>query len=87
MTAALLPLLSGVLITCQAIAGLFFFRFWYSSRDRLFAMFAAAFWLLALQRLLLSLTRSVFEDQALFYLLRLLAFLVIIVAIVDKNRR
>ena len=66
MSAALLPLLSGFLITGQLIAGLFFLRFWHSSRDRLFAMFAVAFWLLAIQRLLLSLTRSVFEDQALF---------------------
>ena len=80
-------LLSGVLMALDIVAGLFFLRFWVSSRDRLFAMFAVAFWILGVQRLLLSATRAVFEDQALFYTLRLLAFVIIIVAIVDKNRR
>ena len=58
-----------------------------AKRDRLFAMFAAAFWILALQRLILTVTRAIVEDQAIFYTLRLLAFVIIIVAIVDKNRR
>jgi hypothetical protein len=83
----MIDLLSGVLVGLDFVAGLFFLRFWASSRDRLFAMFAAAFWILGIQRLLLSLTRSMVEDQAIFYSLRLLAFLIIIVAIVDKNRR
>lgn len=87
MIAALVSLIGGMLVTSYAIAGLFFLRFWYSSRDRLFAMFAAAFWMLALQRLAIALTHSVFEEQAAFYLLRLAAFIIIIIAIVDKNRR
>jgi hypothetical protein len=80
-------LLSGVLFTGYLVVGLFFLRFWASSRDRLFAMFAASFWLLALQRLLIALTRNWLEDQSLLYLIRLLAFTIIVVAIVDKNRR
>jgi uncharacterized protein DUF5985 len=80
-------LLSGVLFTGYFIAGLFFLRFWVTSRDRLFAMFAAAFWMLALQRVLIAITRNWIEDQSLFYLIRLLAFTIIVVAIVDKNRR
>ncbi|HEX7708771.1 MAG TPA: DUF5985 family protein [Thermoanaerobaculia bacterium] len=87
MTAAILPLFGGILFLGQAVIGLFFFRFWLTSRDRLFAMFAVAFWLLAIQRLTLALTQTFFEDQAVFYLLRLLAFVVILVAIIDKNRR
>jgi hypothetical protein len=79
--------LSGVLLALDWVAGLFFLRFWAASRDRLFAMFAAAFWILGLQRLLLAMTRQLVEDQAMFYTLRLLAFVIIIVAIVDKNRR
>lgn len=79
--------LSGVLLALDWVAGLFFLRFWAASRDRLFAMFAAAFWILGLQRLLLAMTRQLVEDQAIFYTLRLLAFVIIIVAIVDKNRR
>lgn len=80
-------IVSGALFAGYALAGLFFLRFWRDSRDRLFAMFAAAFWLLATQRFAIAITQSWMEDQWVFYLLRLLAFVVIIVAIVDKNRR
>ena len=83
----IIDLMSGALVAADAVAGLFFLRFWAASRDRLFAMFAAAFWILGLQRLLLALTRTIVEDQVLLYSLRLLAFVIIIVAIVDKNRR
>jgi hypothetical protein len=80
-------LISGALIASYLAVGLFFLRFWTTTRDRLFAMFAAAFGVLAVQRLALSLTRGTMEDQTVFYLLRLAAFIIIIVAIVDKNRR
>jgi hypothetical protein len=83
----MINLIYGALFTGYAVAALFFLRFWVSSRDRLFAMFAAAFGILAVQRIALALTRTVIEDQSAFYLLRLLAFIIIIVAIVDKNRR
>ena len=83
----MIGLLSGTLLALYFVAGLFFLKFWATSRDRLFAMFAAAFWILALQRLILTVTRAIVEDQAIFYTLRLLAFVIIIVAIVDKNRR
>jgi hypothetical protein len=43
--------------------------------------------MLAVQRLAIALTREVLEHGAALYLLRLAAFLVIIWAIVDKNRR
>jgi hypothetical protein len=80
-------LLSGALIAGYLLVALFFLRFWTTTRDRLFALFAAAFSVLAIQRLALSLTAETMEDQTLFYLLRLAAFVVIIYAIVDKNRR
>ena len=69
------------------MAGLFFLRFWATTRDRLFLLFAAAFGCLAIQRVALALTKTVVEDQSPLYLLRLLAFIIIIFAIVDKNRR
>jgi hypothetical protein len=80
-------LLSGVLIACYSIVALFFARFWVSTRDRLFGLFALSFALLGVQRLALTLTRGSMEDQTVFYLLRLFAFLIILVAIADKNRR
>ena len=79
-------LLSGVIVTGYLVAGLFFLRFWKQSRDRLFAMFALAFWLLAAQRLALALTTQIFEDVIWLYVIRLLAFLLILAAIIDKNR-
>ena len=80
-------LVSGALIACYLITAVFFLRFWVSSRDRLFAMFAAAFAVLSAQRLALVLTNELMEDQTVFYLMRLAAFVLIIIAIVDKNRR
>lgn len=78
---------SGMLVAGYVVAALFFLRFWTQSRDRLFAMFAAAFSLLAIQRLALTVSGAPIEDQTMFYLLRLLAFGIIAFAIIDKNRR
>lgn len=77
---------SGALFLGYALSSLFFLRFWRDSRDRLFGMFALAFAMLATQRLLLGLALGREAFELLYYGLRLLAFLVIIVAIVDKNR-
>jgi len=82
----MINLVYGALCAGYLVAGLFFLRFWATTRDRLFAMFAASFGILAVQRVALALTRTVVEDQSPLYLLRLLAFLIIIFAIVDKNR-
>lgn len=78
---------SGMLVAGYVVAALFFLRFWTQSRDRLFVMFAAAFGLLAIQRLALTVSGAPIEDQTMFYVLRLLAFGIIAFAIIDKNRR
>lgn len=80
-------LLAGVLVAFYAIVALFFLKFWTAARDRLFALFALAFTVLAIQRLALSTTHGSMEDQTIFYLLRLAAFVIIIIAIIDRNRR
>ena len=85
-TAALHHLIAGAIVMGYAVAGLFFARFWRQTRDRLFLIFAIAFWLLGVQRLALALTAEMLESQTAFYLLRLFAFLLILAAIVDKNR-
>ncbi len=77
----------GLITMGYAVAGLFFLRFWTRTRDGLFAAFAAAFWLLALNQALVALTEIPREEQTWFYLLRLAAFLLIIGAIVRKNLR
>ncbi len=75
----------GLITMGYAIAGLFFLRFWTRTRDGLFAAFAAAFWLLALNQALVATSEVPREEQTWFYLLRLAAFLLIIAAIVAKN--
>jgi Family of unknown function (DUF5985) len=75
--------LSGFLTMGYAIASLFFLRFFRQSRDALFGWFAAAFGLLAAQRVVLTLSA---ETSEAIYLLRLAAFAMIIIAIVGKNR-
>ncbi len=49
-------------------------------------MFSAAFGLLAIQRLALTLSSQANEDLTYLYGVRLLAFVLILVAIIDKNR-
>jgi hypothetical protein len=78
---------SGILTMGYIVAGIFFLRFWRDSRDRLFAMFGAAFFILAVQRLGLEFANDVPERATLWYFVRLLAFVIIIIAIFDKNRK
>jgi len=85
-SAAALHLVTGAIVMGYAVAGLFFARFWRQTHDRLFLIFAIAFWLLGMQRLALALTAETGESQTGFYLLRLFAFLLILGAIIDKNR-
>ena len=86
MTATLLVTLTGALGALEAVIAIFFLRFYARSRDRLFALFATAFAILSLQRLLLPVARGWGEEAIVLYGMRLLAFVLIIVAIVDKNR-
>ena len=83
---AVSTLVSGLLVMGYAVAGLFFLRFWRETRDRLFGIFAGAFWLLALQRLLLALFQNPDSEQVWLYGIRVLAFVLILFAVVDKNR-
>ncbi len=73
----------ATMLACLAIA-LYFFRFWRGTRDRLFAIFALAFAVFAVNRLLLTLLDE--ENGIYVYASRAAAFLLIILAIIDKNR-
>jgi hypothetical protein len=86
MTNHLHPFLLGIVVMASVSIGLFFYRFWRRSRDRLFVHFAVAFWLLAVNW---SAQAFVPRDESYYvviYLLRLLAFAVIIAGIIGKNR-
>jgi hypothetical protein len=69
------------------MAGLFFFRFFRSTEDRLFLFFAAGFWVFSLNWLGVTLFGEPPESRHLLYLVRLVAFLLILAGIYIKNRR
>lgn len=84
--------LSGAIMLGFLAIGFFFFRFWKKTRDSLFATFAAAFWVLAVERVLLLATTTepdagMHEMRPYVYLVRFTAFMLIIVAFLMKNRR
>jgi hypothetical protein len=76
----------GGLLTAGFLAvALFFLKFWRRTRDSLFASFAAAFVLLAVNQAVPVLADIPSENVSGVYLLRLAAFLLIIWAILRKN--
>lgn len=79
-------LINGAIAMGCSVVGLFFLRFYRERRDQLFALFGAAFWLMAGNHAVLGLGQGTAETQLYLYVLRLLAFLLIIAAIVQKNR-
>jgi hypothetical protein len=81
----MLAVLNGMVTMGFLIAAMFFLRFWRRTQDGLFATFAVAFVLLALNQVLIGLSVVPREDQGLLYLLRLAAFALLIVAIIRKN--
>lgn len=79
--------LSGAVVLGFWVAGLFFLRFWKRTHDRLFLAFTLAFWLLGLTQGLLAFSVVPVEERSGLYLLRLTAFVLILMAIWDKNAR
>ncbi len=77
----------GLLTMASAVAALFFARYWKVSGDRLFGFFALAFVAMTVNWIGLSAVDPALEAQHYVYLVRLLAFALIIAGIVDKNRR
>ncbi len=80
-------ILSGVVVALWTVAGAVFLRFWRESHDRLFGFFATAFFLLAANYLVLEVNPRGSEIRPYLFLIRLAAFVVIIIGIVDKNRK
>lgn len=81
----MLEFVAGAITMGFAVAGLFFLRFWWRTRDWLFLAFCGAFWLLATSQTLLTVGGIEREEQTGLYVLRLIAFVLILVAIVAKN--
>ena len=79
--------LAGAISMGYAIAALMFLKFWRRTREGLFLAFSAAFLLLGLNQALLTFTRVPVEERSSLYLIRLAAFMLIILAFWVKNRR
>ena len=82
----MIDFLSGASLLAAAAIALFFLRFWRETGDRFFGFFALAFLVFALNRLALVLLDTDDESRTWVYVARFAAFVLIIVAIVDKNR-
>lgn len=79
--------LLGVTAMGCLVAALFFLRFWRATQDRFFALFSLAFLTFAVNRLVLTTLDEGSEARTAVYIVRLLAFALILLAILDKNRR
>ena len=85
MNSPLANFVSGVIAMGFLVCAAFFARFWSRTKDALFASFGLAFLLLAIAQSLVTMLSLPLEERSWLYLLRLAAFLLIIVAIMRKN--
>lgn len=78
--------LAGSICTLFVMIATYFLKFWRRTGDSLFIFFSVAFFLLALERFLIAffIGRT---TVSYIYLIRLLAFCLIFVAFIRKNRR
>lgn len=79
--------IQGAVAMGCAVAAVFFLRFWRHSRDGLFLSFSAAFALLSVSYVLLGTVAFATEWRVYVFVVRLLAFCLILYGIFDKNRR
>lgn len=76
--------LKGAIAMGYAVAALFFLRFYWRTSDRLFVMFAASLLLLGAIRFGMVVWHDPMEHHYLYWL-RFVAYLLILIAIIDKN--
>ena len=77
--------LLGIIVTASVTAGAIFVKFWRRTGERLFLAFGAAFVIEGLNRLTFLLIDDPTEGSPIIYIVRLLAFSLILAAIVSKN--
>lgn len=82
----MIDFVDGASCVASAAIALFFFRYWRTTCDRLFAMFALAFAVFAVNRVALGVLDDASEAETVVYAARAVAFGLLLLAIVDKNR-
>ncbi len=80
-------LMLGAIALGSFVAGLFFLRFWRDSRDRFFLLFALSFFVEGINRIALALAERPNEGNPWNYGIRFVAYLLILLAVLEKNRR
>jgi hypothetical protein len=83
---ALKEFLLGALVMGDVVLALFFLHYWRVTRDRFFLFFTWSFVVGAASRLVLAVHLGNDESEPLVYFIRLLSYVIILVAIIDKNR-
>lgn len=76
----------GLLAATTAVASMILLRLWQRTGDRLFVFFSAAFGVMAIERVLMVMIDPDNEFRPYVFVARLIAYGLIIAAIVDKNR-
>lgn len=77
--------LLGVLATMFIIAAVYFLKFWNETRDSFFLAFAASFLVEGISRVFVLFQPKPNESSPWIYIIRLLASLFILAAILKKN--
>jgi uncharacterized membrane protein YoaK (UPF0700 family) len=78
-------ILAGAIAMASVVIALFFLRFWRNTSDRFFLYFALSFLIEGAHRLYASFGKMEGEDAPMHYLIRLLAYGLILWAILEKN--
>ena len=78
--------LNGVAACACLVTVTVFLKTWRQTADRLFLWFALAFAFFAANWMAVSLLHPADEARHWFYVLRLIGFIMILAAVVDKNR-
>lgn len=80
-------LVIGAIAALSFVIGSFFMRFWRVTGDRFFLLFGLSFWIETANRVMLGMLPAWREDMPAYYLIRLVAYGLILYAIIDKNRQ
>lgn len=81
----LIQFLAGAVALTHLVASGCFLRFWRKTGDRLFLSFGQAFLLFAINQVVVAVLGVTDERTGLAYFLRVIGFLLIVVAIIRKN--
>jgi hypothetical protein len=79
-------ILMGATASLSLVIGLFFLKFWRNTSDRFFLFLSASFFFQAVDRLLQQSHWGWSEEIPAQYALRIFAYVLILIAVLDKNK-